>query len=141
MRSGTEQDAVRRGPYAEIYQLRSGTEQPAVGQSKTTNAPNEPPHQRFTLLGDILKQPLRPIHGTRLGLGQTNQRGSAKQNKKCGKIFKKTIGFLKRAFGDFSHGAKDTRGRQAPPGCLSPPRGRSPLAFLRFLWYSFYIIC
>ncbi len=27
---------------------------------KPTNAPNEPLHQRFTVLEDILKQPLRP---------------------------------------------------------------------------------
>ncbi len=48
---------------------------------KTTSAPNEPVHQRFTLLEDILKQPLRLIHGSERGLGQTSQRASAKLKK------------------------------------------------------------
>ena len=57
---------------------------------KTTSAPNVPvsPPQaaklapQKDLLGDILKQPLRPIHGTRHGLGKTNHRASANINKK-----------------------------------------------------------
>ena len=39
------------------------------------------------LLGDILKQPQNPIHGSKNSLDRTDQRGSAKLNKKIRKDF------------------------------------------------------
>ncbi len=57
---------------------------------------------------DILKQPLRLIHGTRSGLDKTSRRASAKIIITLG--IRKGRQPLARAFGYFSRAGKVTRG-------------------------------